>query len=462
MTKIMKKIVTVAMVACTALGAVGCVVSDDSSKTELNVPTGMPNYEADADTLKVRFGGWSAPPPAGAYGQVESFITEKSYQEIADCGLDFINGLYERNGSADVIKALDCAAKAGVKYFPYYPNFLNLSSDTISVDMLYESYKDVLEHEACMGIFACDEPSLSGIKKLGKASELFVQVQEKYNLTDKYLYANLFPTYASSEQLGTSDYREYLNNFGVLVKNKLLSVDYYPFSYNGFNYNITSGLLAQLELTQIYAKAYGKEHWQFLQASYVGNNYLPDYYDYAMQIYASMAYGAQVLQYFCYWSPAANNTEEHLIASDGSKTERWYDAQKINNEIHNFDHVYMNYVDGWQGVMPVVGENNAKGKNSAFDRLTQALTNHERIKSISAKEDTIVGCFKDKNGYDGFLAVNYSVPADAKADDVTINFRQASKAIVYSYGEQSIVDLEDGVLNITLDRGQGAFIIPIV
>ena len=212
---------------------------------------------------------------------------------------------------------------------------------------------------------------------------------------------------------------------------------------------------------QLYSKAYGKEHWEFLQACARGD-FIPQYSEYAMEIYTCMAYGTQVLQYFCYWSPDNNNRGDCLISPAGEKTQGWYDAQKINGEIHNFDHVFMNYVNGWQGVMPVVGTNNQQGKNEGFNLLTKAMTSHERINSITTSEDSIVGCFKDKDGYDGFLAVNYSVPSENKTDAVKIKFNKASKAIVYLYGQESIVDLTNGELNITLDAGQGAFIIPIV
>ena len=446
-----------------AFSFMGCNNQNNTSDSgsNLQVTEGTPNYQADIDTLKVRFGAWCSPPPVGSYaGQTESFITEERYQELADMGLNFINGLYERNGSEDVMKALDCAKKAGVQYLAYYPGFMNIGSN-MSADNVYEAYKNVLEHEGCMGLFVCDEPGLTGIKKIAQASKVYAEMQEKYGLEDKYLYTNLFPSYASAEQLNTSDYREYLNTYAATVKSKMMSVDFYPFGFNGFSYTISSTFLAQLEMTQLYAKAYGKEHWQFLQACSIGN-YNPRYSDYAMQIYASMAYGVQVLQYFCYWAPDAGIVEDHLIASDGSRTQGWYDAQKINGEIHNFDHVFMNYVNGWQGVMPVIGTNNTKGKNSAFTVLTKAMDSHERIKEITTSEDSIVGCFKDKDGYDGFLAVNYSVPAEKKTDTVKIKFNKASKAIVYLYGQESIVDLTNGELNITLDAGQGAFIIPIV
>lgn len=425
------------------------------------IPVGEPDYSADEGTLKVRFGGWCAPPPMGSFAnQTESYITPEQYGYVAEAGLDFINGLNEKGNSPDVKLALDCAAGAGIKYLVYWPAILNYAN--ADVKSLRNAISEIISHEACMGIFACDEPNASTIKKLGKVSQLYRQI------TDKQFYVNLFPIYANPEQLGVSTgYRDYIKYYCDNVKGTMISEDNYPFSDNGLSYGVGADFLLNLEIIQRNAVKYGLEHWEFIQAISNGaGTKLCDYNDYSMQIYTSMAFGAQTLQYFCYFQPlgdAADYDEDlmALVAPDGKRTKYWYDAKKINAEIHSFDHVFMNFVNRWQGVLPVVGTNNEKGKLSAFNMMDAPLKSYSRIKSVTASEDTVIGCFKDKNNYDGFMVVNYSVPGDKKTDNVTLEFKEAQQAVCYNHGVYSLVDLTDGKLELSLEAGQGAFVIPV-
>ena len=112
--------------------------------------------------------------------------------------------------------------------------------------------------------------------------------------------------------------------------------------------------------------------------------------------------------------------------------------------------------------MPVLGTKNALGYNDSFDLLATPLTSIDRIRSVVATRDTLVSSFKDNNGYDGFMVVNYSDPYYRKSDDVSIRFNNATKAIVWNRGESKVVDLTNGTLNYKLLSGDWAFVIPVV
>ncbi len=456
----MKRIFKTAAAGAAALAlCFSCAACTDSSQ----VKKGIPDYSAYEDQLSVEFGAWISPPPAGIYidpdgpnGKNESYITVERYQEAKAAGLDFVIGLYEQGASsADVLTALDCAAEAGMEYLVRSDLMLYANS---TPERLERAIEPVINHEACKGIFVVDEPGADRFHALGAVNRLYKQI------TDKYFYLNLFPSYARAEQYLDDSYRSYLENYCKIVDNSMISVDYYPFGDDGARYSVSEGLLASLELVQTLSDKYDMEHWEFLQGMKAdASSKTPDYYDIRMQIYTSMCFGVQVMQYFCYFTPAGYSQGDVSLAAfideQGNQTPIYAAAQKINAEIHAFDHVYLSY--DWQGTMTVVGSENEKGKNTAFNLMESPLTSHPRIESVTATQDTVIGTYQDKDGYDGFMVTNYTIPGNRIEDDVAITFKDADAVICYREGKPSQIDLEDGVLNLHLGAGEGVFLIPV-
>ena len=390
----------------------GTSSSDASQASGLEVVKGLPDYSADENTRFLKIGGYIAPVPAGIYGD-ESYITVERYKEMKEAGLDYVLGIYSQGPDNSNVKlALDCAKEAGVQYMVRWDALANYGS--VRPEQLKELLGSTIEHEACMGILVKDEPNASQFSAFGSAYEVYKQV------TDKYFYVNLFPNYANTEQLGAKSYREYVNEYCAKSKNSMICQDHYPFGDNGQKQTLSDGFLANLEIIQKYSDIYHMEHWEYIQGMKCdASSKIPDYKDYSMQIYAEMCYGVEVMQYFCYFTPMGQDEDYYaMIDTKGNKTSRYYDAQKINNEIHKMDHVYLNFVDDWKGALPVVGKNNQKGSTTAFNLLQWKLTEYERIKAVTAAEDALIGCYKDKDGRDGFTLVNYTVPAHDKKNKI--------------------------------------------
>jgi hypothetical protein len=177
-------------------------------------------------------------------------------------------------------------------------------------------------------------------------------------------------------------------------------------------------------------------------------------------MYTSMCYGVVNMQYFCYFDPH-DNSHVAFIGCDGEKTDRWYAGQKINAEIHNFDHVYLNYVNNYVGAMTFLGTNNTKGKNKAFEMLKETIASHERIKSFTSTEDVLMGAYKDGDGRDGFMICNYTVPAYRTKNTISVEFKDADAVIYYREGKYNLMEIEDGKFEIELDAGEGVFAIPV-
>ncbi|MBP5466109.1 MAG: hypothetical protein J6Y43_00905 [Clostridia bacterium] len=445
-----KKIGIVALVVVMALSAV-FFPACGGRKEEI------PDFESDKGVKTVRFAGLCEPPPAGYYdygadGKNESFITVDRYREIKECGIDIIIA-HAQNDISKIGPALECAAAAGVKYIAQYQSAVNFGSST--PDKLRTAIGDLLDNDACYGIVVRDEPSVSSFGALGRAYNVFKQV------SDKYFYINLLPTYGVS---GLT-YPQYIETYCKNVGTNFISTDFYPYNYDGLVYRTLENWLYNLETVQKAAVRYNMEHWEYLQGNkaYPASK-IPDYNDLRQEIYVSMCYGTQLFQYYCYFTPAEFGPDEELrclIDYYGNRTDIYEAAKKINNEIHDFEHVYMNFVDGWKGVMTFVGSNNERGENSAFNMCQSPIVEHGRIKSVETTEDLVCGAYRNEDEYDAFMFVNYAIPGLNKTSDVKVKFRGATKAICYIQGERVEKDLTGGTVELSLGAGEGVFVIPV-
>ena len=173
-----------------------------------------------------------------------------------------------------------------------------------------------------------------------------------------------------------------------------------------------------------------------------------------------MAYGIKGYQYFCYWTPSDSALSGiAMVDSKGNKTETYYNVQKVNNEILAIDHVYLNY--DWIDTMCIDGTNSTT-KNKCFSMLEHSLQSHDRINSVTASEDLIIGAFEDSFDNDAFMVVNFADPGLNKTNKVSIEFKHASKAIVYINGNRIEKDIIDGKFDMDIEPGNGAFVIPLV
>ena len=103
----------------------------------------------------------------------------------------------------------------------------------------------------------------------------------------------------------------------------------------------------------------------------------------------------------------------------------------------------------------------AEGKTMSVGLQSAGDYESPRIDSASATDEAIIGCMKDKDGYDGFMIVNATDPAKKLKNKVTVKFKKASKALAYVNGEEQTITLENGEYTFELEEGAGVFVIPI-
>lgn len=424
------------------------------------------------DNKSMHIGAWVSPPiDKDAEGNYK-FITKEQYQRIADSGINVIYALYEAADPAATLQALDMAEAVGIGYYVYDWNMRGLFSNVFDskgqpileeIESDFELMKKFVapykDHPAFRGNLIFDEPGANQFKRLG----IYKEKYESY-MPDKDFYVNLFPTYASLDQRDGRTYEQYIEEYLTVVKPEFLSYDHYPLMLFYGQSQLTDDYLMNLEIVAQKTKQNNIPFWLFIQTISYSNasgtqTRRPTESDLRWQMAVSMAFGAQGLQHFCYWTPSSGGIEsftDGMIDQNGNISELYYAAQNTNKEVLSFDHVYLSF--DWQGVLThSVDEDNV---HVNFRMLDYALKSHNRIKQVTSTQDLLIGTFKDENNNDAFMIVNYNDPALKLENEFEITFNKAKQAIVYIKGVKQVVKLDKGKLKMNLESGEGVFVIP--
>jgi hypothetical protein len=184
----------------------------------------------------------------------------------------------------------------------------------------------VRNHPALYCYHLQDEPNAAAFPALARLVA-YLREQDPAHLA----YINLFPTYASNEQLGnqgdtTTAYTEHLRQFVATVKPGLVSYDHYHFGVDGDGgqYFLNLGLIRQTAL------AAGLPFLNIVQAcSWTPNMRVPTGDELRWLVYTSLAYGAQGISYYVYCHPGH---EGAMANADGTPTVLYGAATVLNRE----------------------------------------------------------------------------------------------------------------------------------
>jgi len=402
-------------------------------------PLEEPQYSNDK---KITIGAWVAPPP--------EFINETTYKDIADSGINLIYGLYE-DADQNALKALQMAEQNGIQYLVRSRGASVIPEDeTDLLDGMFDEFKD---SPAFGGVLVSDEPGASKFKQLGALHEKFKQL-----LPGKHFYVNLFPTYSSLDQRSGRTYKEYIDEYIQTVKPEFVSFDHYPLMQSVDGTYTKEDHLLNLDIVSSASKRAGLPFWAFIQSigfSTAGTqNRDPDEKDIRWQVYNALAFGAQGIQYFTYWTPTndgAATFSKAMVDVDGTKTPLYESVKNVNKEIQGFDRIYMNYDN--VGVMTLPAEN-APANLYTENRLAQ----FKPIKDIVSEQPIVVGCFQDKSGNQALVLVNYTDPASNQNNKVNIKLDGIRGVSQYDKNGNTISKTGGGNYEVTLEPGEGKFI----
>jgi hypothetical protein len=274
-------------------------------------------------TAKGVIGYWCGPPAA--------FHTESRYDEIANAGFTLTSNACDGSTYNPTYnhQMLDWAKARGLTSIVADQRVLTAVSQardgqtaelTAGLDAAVADYQ---ESPALAGYHVIDEPSAGLFPALAQV----VGGLETRDPT-RISYLNLLPTYASAGQLGTASYDEYVASYLSIVKPQVVSWDYYPFLSSGD----LPDFFRNLAIVRDHAVTAKKPFWQFVQSiSFVGHR-ATTAAEKRWQALHSLAYGAQGIWYFTYWTPpqTAEAFGAGIIDSAGNPTAQYAEVTAIN------------------------------------------------------------------------------------------------------------------------------------
>ena len=323
---------------------------------------------------------------------------------------------------------------------------------------LYGDYRDII-----VGMHIADEPSYDKIKDFADKT-VIDDFKSVYNVP--YM-VNLYPSYAGNNVIGQYGYKQYVQDYADQVlsqfeDNRLLSVDVYPFRAS--SKEMHSAWLACYKNFAEVAKDTNSKKSYYIQTA-AGNEFQSEIGlgEIRIQLNVAMAFGADWFGFYCYEMPRTYLGEGDaydpmynycMLSDDGTPSPLYYAVQSETARISAFSDVYLAY--DWVKTVPITP---AGAKETyALKLLGNTDFSGTSVESVTADEDTIVGCFAGEQG-EAFMVVNYGTPSEKKTSTTTVKFGCDGYAAVYGKsGQPEIVKLKKGELQLEMASGEGRFV----
>jgi hypothetical protein len=250
---------------------------------------------------------WAFPP-----------LTDKSLQQMSDAGL---NTVWCGEAELDLVHAH--GLRAMLQSDLLSPATLDNPAQLEKLDALIDR---VRHHTALYCYFLTDEPGAAKFESLGR---LVAHLRRRDPAHMAYI--NLFPTYATNEQLGTQGetapaYRDYLQRFTRVVKPALISYDHYQFMVG----KDLEQYFLNLAMVRTAAQEAGVPFLNIVQAaSWQEGVRVPVEGETRYLVYTTLAYGAGGISYYVYYAPGHTGG---LASADGTPTAIYPALQKLNRE----------------------------------------------------------------------------------------------------------------------------------
>ena len=330
------------------------------------------------------------------------------------------------------------------------------------------------ESSAIWGIDYRDEPGAAEFDRLAEGvAELYAQNPDRLPLV------NLFPMYASGEQLGeTADlplargdtsvdafnidaiqYRMHLSDYIGKFDSDVISVDIYPLNVDREADNKLTAYDKWLRNLDILAEACretNRDLWVITQAAgnivseNGGKRYCDTAEDQRWQNYVSLAFGAKAIIYACYYTGWWDG-DSHMIDDNGKRTDTYYAVQTVNREMASFAKVYGRYENHGAVIY------NRANPYTAGALLPLTRVENTYKPTVITAAPLLCGCFTEKEG-DGsaFVFTNMYEPETAKPAKFTATFPGAESITVYRRGKTTVID--GNTLTLTLSNREGVFV----
>lgn len=379
---------------------------------------------------------------------------------------DLLREDYESSG---YIQALKLCEELGLDvYIRPHSKFVSKVGSGEREETYFEKYFskiDFKKYPAVKGFFICDEPTYNQLTDLKNSylpwfNENYADSGLEWCVNFLACNSSAYKDSKTTKQTYSDCVDYYFDNVLSQVKssNKIFTIDFYPlFSDGNNNYIHDTYVKANYEAATA-AKENDVDFGAYVQC-FTGYSTLrrpESVADISFQVYFNLAFGAKKLGFYGYRD---YQSEKHMVTA-GEPNEVYYFVKQVNEEIKKFDHVFMSF--DWEGVFTSVGTGSRLKTNEAFEMVrTVKLEKLDGVVEYRSKYDTVAGQLEDKDGNTGFMLVNYDEPSKARKNDVSMTFEDADGVLVYKNGEPKVIGLANHEYSLTLEAGEGVFIIPL-
>lgn len=264
-------------------------------------------------------------PIIAFFGVPDWKTSEENFRTFSECG--FTVSEYPTYESMELlVKACRIANKYGVKVVG---RCQEMTTDPI------KAATTLKKEDGFYGYFIQDEPTEPEIRQREKEIKQLRSVDSTH-----VFYLNLHPYYHDSwvqPTMKVKSYPEYLKTASA-TSCQQISFDFYPITTKG----IRPTWYHNLEMIRKESLESGKPFWGFVlsvphDVPFTPNTYYPTptLASLRLQIYTNLAYGAQAIQYFTYWTPNSKSYNYHdaPVDTNGKKTKTYAVVQQMNREL---------------------------------------------------------------------------------------------------------------------------------
>ena len=224
---------------------------------------------------------------------------------------------------------LDAVHAAGLKAIVFDPRSYAYEFRSVSEaearPRLESLVKDVGQHPALAGYYVKDEPHVSEFAGLALVGRLLREIDPKH-----WAYFNLFPDYASQEQLGVETYEEYVESYLQIVRPPFLSYDHYALFENA---PLRKSYFANLEIIRAASLRHNLPFWNIVLANAHFTYAEPTSASIRFQAFTTLAYGGKGISWFTYIAPEVGNYRAAALDQFGNYTATWSYLEHVNLQI---------------------------------------------------------------------------------------------------------------------------------
>lgn len=352
-------------------------------------------------------------PIVAYYGMPLEYSNISRFKEFKEAGFDVSICFYDDTPVDTLLRILDDALKSDIR--------LLISSGWVSVQP-HVGIPRLKKHPALYGYFLKDEP---WPKEIQDTKQRY-QAMARYD-TRKPTYVNLLPNYGDGtpREIGMPPYKQYLKETSAIGV-PFISFDFYPIR----EYGIRETWYSCLEDIRQESLRTRKPFWAFALCTPHSVYPQPTIETLRLQIYSNLAYGAQAIEYFTYWTPQMTDQwdfHDGPISADGQRTQTYSLVKRMNQEL--------------RGLLPLFDGAEVQAVNhmvkipEGTKKLRQIPTNIKRLKVVG-RQGAIISTFK-KDGHLYMAVVNKDYQSDMKLyiaarRDVTMVTKQLKETTVKS------------------------------